>query len=356
MVKNIIKSKLSLILLLALLETSAHAQDTPRRVRFQPDRCEFYVYFPNEPTIKTVDMATTTGQRVEVIRGEATIPNENCFLRAEFTPKLSNSLDYFGDQALRDAAHQFTKHDGWEAPTVDIENSKFGKCVHVRGYKTVSGIYCTFESKTYYGVDSVIILYSGGPSKSYPPPSVGRFFNSLGKSVTNPSPKPATLEDNNYQMYRDSRYLFSAWYPKTWANVPISHPQTRLKVRSENGFDDYSISVGSSEAFKNLTPKEFVEMMNETDPLESLRPYLPDAVLLSKGKSYLSNQEAFFFVYKGTFKAVGVEIPVTIMQWQTIKYGNVYTLTCRAETERFETMLPAFHKILFGFVFQVKIP
>jgi hypothetical protein len=78
-------------------------------------------------------MATTTGQRVEVIRAEVAIPNDNCFLRAELTPKLSNSLDYFGDQALIDAAHQFTKHDGWEAPTVSIENGKLGKCVMYEG-------------------------------------------------------------------------------------------------------------------------------------------------------------------------------------------------------------------------------
>jgi hypothetical protein len=220
----------------------------------------------------------------------------------------------------------------------------------------VSGVYCTYESKTYYGENSIIILYAGGPSKNYPSQSVGRFFNSLGKSATKPSPETTRLEDNDFLVYRDSRYLFSAHYPKTWTTVPISHPQTRFKVRSENGFDDYSINIGSSDSLKNMTPKEFVEMMNETDPLESVRPYLPDVVLLKKGNSYLSNQEAFFFVYKGVFKSAGVELSVTIMQWQTIKYGNVYTLTCRAETERFETMLPVFQKILFGFVFQVKTP
>jgi hypothetical protein len=328
-------------------------QNKLRRVKFQPDVCEFYVYFPKEPILKNLGMETTTGQRVEVIRAEATLPAENCFLRAEFTPKLSNSLDNVGDQALIDAAHQFAKHDGWETPTVSIENSKLGKNVNVRGYKNVSGIYCTFESKTYYGENSVIILYAGGPSKSYPAPAIGRFFGSLGKSVAKPSPETTILEDNDFSVYRDGRYLFSAWYPKTWTTVPISHPQTRFKVRSENGFDDYSINVTSPASTKNMTPKEFVEMMNGSDPIELLRPYFPDAVLLNKGKSYLSNQDAFFYIYKGTFKAVGAETPVTIMQWQTIKYGYLYTLTCRAETERFESMLPVFQKILYGFVFQV---
>lgn len=164
------------------------------------------------------------------------------------------------------------------------------------------------------------------------------------------------LEDNDFLVYQDSTYLFSAWYPKTWTHVPITHPQTRFKVRSENGFDDYSIVVVGSEIFKNMTPKEFVEiMMNQTDPLELLRPYLPDAVLLKKGKSYLSNQEAFFFTYKSVFKTAGVEIPVTVMQWATIKYGNVYTLTFRAKPERFEIMLPVFQRILFGFGFQIKV-
>lgn len=350
--KNTIR--LSLIILLTLYAAPAGAAQDSSRTLFQPDGCEFYVFFPKEPVIKRMDMATTTGQRVEVIRAEAVIADDNCFLRAEFTPKLANSLDYLGDQALIEAAHQFAKHDGWDVPTVSIEKGKLGKWVNLRGYKTVSGVYCTYESKTYYGENSVIILYAGGPSKNYPSRSVRRFFDSLGKSVTKPSPETTRLEDGDFLVHRDNRYLFSAHYPKTWRTVPISNPQTCFKVRSENGFDDYSISVVSSDSFKSMTPREFVEMMNKTDPLESLRAYLPDAVLLRKGKSYLSNQDAFFFVYKGVFKSAGLEVPVTVMQWQTIKHGNLYTLTCRAETERFETMFPVFQTILYGFVFQVK--
>jgi hypothetical protein len=323
---------LGLTLLLISQYSLINAQKTPARIKFQPKECKYYVSFPGGPVITPMDMATTTGQRVRTVRAELTIPGQNCFVRAEFTPKLPNSLDYFDDQALMDAPHNFANNDGWETPTVSIENSRLGKCVTLRGYKTISGIHVTYENRTYYGSESVLGLYGGGPSKSYPQPAVTRFFSSLGRSASPRKSETGRLEDNDYLVYQDKGYLFSASYPKSWTNVPISHPQTRFKVRSENGFDDYSVNVVPSGS--TMMPREFVEAMDKMDPLQSIRPYFPDAVLVSKGKSHLSNQDAFFFVYKGIFKNAGIEIRITVMQWQTIKHGNVYTLTCRAATAR----------------------
>lgn len=162
-------------------------------------------------------------------------------------------------------------------------------------------------------------------------------------------------EENIFITHQDSQHLFSVVYPKTWKPVPISQPQTKFKVRRGNEFlDDFSVGVVSIASSENMTPKEFARSTITHDQIKSIRSYFPDAVLLDKGTDYLCNQEAVFFTYKATFRSAGVEVPITVMQWQTFRYGNVYTLTFRAETERFDTMRPTFQKILLGFMFLVK--
>lgn len=347
--------RMSVLALLMSCCIFSHAQSPALRIKFQPEGCEFYVYFPKQPTIKTLNMAATPEYRVDVIRAELSIPSENCFLRAEFTPVPLGSFDNINDKTLIDSAHQFARQDGWEAPAVNIENNSNGKAVNIRGYKTISGINCTFESKTYYGSESIFVVYAGGPSRFYPSSAVGRFFNSFGRSTSNRLLADKKAKGSSFLMYQDDKYLYSVWYPKTWESAPISYSQTRFKIRSENGFDDFSINVISVDAVKNMTPKDFVDALSSRDPLQLARSYLPDAVVISKGTVYLSNQEAFFVIFKGSLNTDGGrKISVKFMQWQTVKYGSVYTLTCRAETDRFQDMLPIFQKILNSFVFNVR--
>jgi hypothetical protein len=82
---------------------------------------------------------------------------------------------------LIDGAFNFAKNDGLQTPTVNVENGRYGKIVNVRGYKTIRGIPITYENRVFYGENSLLSLYAGGPSKSYPAPQVNPFFKSVGK-------------------------------------------------------------------------------------------------------------------------------------------------------------------------------
>ncbi len=58
----------------------------------------------------------------------------------------------------------------------------------------------------------------------------------------------------DFEVYRDSAYGFTFWYPKTWLSVPSTHSSTRIKVVSDNGLgeEDCSCGVNYTEAITNL--------------------------------------------------------------------------------------------------------
>jgi hypothetical protein len=179
--KKIFTSAIVILLLLAIYYAYSHAKNQEQPFKFQPDGCELYVYFPKRPVITEITAETTTGQRIIITRAELIFLDAGYFIRAEFTPKLPNSLNFSSDKSLTDGAIDYTKNDGWTAPTVLVENTKIGKMVSIRGYKTLQGIPITFENKIFYGEKSVMSLYSGGPSKTYPGSFVVPFFRSIDR-------------------------------------------------------------------------------------------------------------------------------------------------------------------------------
>lgn len=119
-------------------------------VKFQPEKSEYFVFFPMKPVIQEMDSALPDGRRIKVIRAELFITNEDCFLRADYTPIPSRTKP-LDDQYLLDLAHQYAKQEGLGTPSVSIENTKLGKAVRIRGYKTLNGIPCTYECLNYSG-------------------------------------------------------------------------------------------------------------------------------------------------------------------------------------------------------------
>jgi len=65
---------------------------------------------------------------------------------------------------------------------------------------------------------------------------------------------------------------------------------------------------------------------------------LPGAKLLSSGKTYLSNREAFFVKYTGTLKTLDDKTDITVYQIITVFEGKSITLTCRGLESVFETL------------------
>ncbi|HKG23982.1 MAG TPA: hypothetical protein VKC34_18910 [Blastocatellia bacterium] len=152
-----------------------------KQVKFNPSGSEFSVLFPGQPIVKTMKMKEENGSRNKVVRAELQLEKDPYFIRAEFTPRLSHSLEILGDEALKEAAHRYAALEGLQNTRVSVEAGKLGKQVTTRGFKNVGGTPCTFEIVTYYGRVSILVLYAGGPSIGYPPQQVERFFGSVNK-------------------------------------------------------------------------------------------------------------------------------------------------------------------------------
>ena len=166
------------------------------------------------------------------------------------------------------------------------------------------------------------------------------------------------LTNDDFVHHEDQEFRFSAWYPKTWKKVPSSHSQTRLKAVSDagNGTDDFSVVVTYSEGLKRISPNDIDKMLPAPDEyIRNLQVYSPDAKLVESGRTNLSSQPARFYITEVTARSFGVEVPFKQMQVQTFRNGYVFTVTCRTEPERFDTMLPVFRLIMAGFVIKPEI-
>lgn len=156
------------------------------------------------------------------------------------------------------------------------------------------------------------------------------------------------------KVYRDKKYMFMLQYPSTWAVEPATHENTKFRLVSNNGSgqDDFIVNVQYIEAIKNVSTKEAVASINPQDLVNGLRNTMPDIKLINGGKSYLSQLEAVFYVAEFTYRTFGVEVPMKMLQIQTIKKGYVYVLGFRCPSERFNDMFPIFQNIAAGFIIQ----
>ena len=160
------------------------------------------------------------------------------------------------------------------------------------------------------------------------------------------------ISKNDFTVYRDDTNKFIFQYPKTWSSVSTIHEGTKIKVVNENGFGDCDcgVNVHFDESINNISPKEFAASMSPQALEKAMRSSIPDATIIDSGKTYLSNQEAFYTISKYTFHSFGIEIPMKMIQIQTVKDRYVYTVACRTSIDRFNEMLPAFQMIFAGFL------
>lgn len=83
------------------------------------------------------------------------------------------------DEDIVNGAHKYAQYNGLEYPEVSILKSAPGRCVRIRAFKEISGIKMTYENRLCYGHTSMVILYVGAPSKTFPPAPAIPFFKSL---------------------------------------------------------------------------------------------------------------------------------------------------------------------------------
>lgn len=166
------------------------------------------------------------------------------------------------------------------------------------------------------------------------------------------------ISQADFVQYRDERYRFSIHYPRSWSKVEATHAQTRFKAVSDGGLggDDLSVVVTTVPGAENETPEDFLKSIDAKAYLSYLRENVPGAKLMEHGPTSLSNQAAYYFVTDLTHRVLGVEVPMRQLQFQTVRKGNVYTITFRTDPEHFPGKATLFKLITAGFVFWPEVP
>jgi S1-C subfamily serine protease len=157
---------------------------------------------------------------------------------------------------------------------------------------------------------------------------------------------------NDFAVYQDDMNKFIFQYPKTWLPVSTTHKGTKIKVVNKNGFGDCDcgVNVQYDESVKKTPLAEFIASISKEDMEVVLRSTISDATVIESGKTYLSNQEAFYTISRFTFRSFGIEVPMKMLLIQTLKNGYIYTVACRTSQERFDEMFPSFQAIIAGFL------
>lgn len=170
-------------------------------------------------------------------------------------------------------------------------------------------------------------------------------------------PTSAIAQDpsiKNVVYFRSEEHKFIFGYPKSWAPVPSTHERTIIKVLKNNGAgpEDCSVNVQSLPRNPDATPEAFVKSAKESAAgyIGAMRKAYPDAQLIAKQQTNLSNQAAWMTIAKFTVKSIGVEMPMKVILVQTQKNDRVYSVGCRAPIQSFESTFPTFQSMMLGFL------
>lgn len=131
------------------------------------------------------------------------------------------------------------------------------------------------------------------------------------------------------------------------------HPQTVIRVESPDG-DDFNITVVENPSLQSMSPSEYTKQMyNNVEHLVSnLRSQnFPDAVLVRKGTTKLSQQPAVFYEIDFTLSAAGREIAMRSYAISTKFRDKQYTLTFRTARQFFAEYRPIIEIIALSFQF-----
>lgn len=162
-----------------------------------------------------------------------------------------------------------------------------------------------------------------------------------------------TINSKNVAVYRDEATGFVLTYPDDWSQVPSTHQKTRIKIVSNrgNGLEDCSVNVQIVEGANSLTPQESAsQFLDGPTYQQMLRKSLPDLVVEKSGRTFISNQDAAYYQSRFTFRSVGIEVPMKMMQIQIASKGKIFTVSCRAGAAEFEKKLPKFQLVFAGFL------
>lgn len=166
----------------ALFETKNEAvipaANKSKELQYSPDGCEYSVTFPGIPKL-TNGFQPGIGNylQAEYASGGR---KTGFFVRAECIPVESSvAAELNQKERLKKQIIAYAVSNGLSNPEYSYGEDRLGKHVRVKGFKTIDDVLITFEGYTYVGNISLISLYAGGSSATYPQPGVYEFFRSL---------------------------------------------------------------------------------------------------------------------------------------------------------------------------------
>lgn len=146
--------------------------------RYSPKDCEYIVAFPGPPKYKKLYLQNM-GSFVQAQYGAGDKSN-GYFLRAECIHTGKSAAILMGKkQHLLKQISAYTTSNGLSYPTYFYKVTPLGSHASVRGYKTIHDVPVTFTGHIYVGESSLIILYVGGTSKTFPQPNISTFLLSI---------------------------------------------------------------------------------------------------------------------------------------------------------------------------------
>lgn len=155
------------------------------------------------------------------------------------------------------------------------------------------------------------------------------------------------------KVYIDKVYPFSVAYPKDWVSVAPTQPQTRFKAFSDSGlgFADFNIGVATVKGAENITPQQFVDFIKNNPSLieQLVKSEIPNAEIVEKGETYLSNRKAYYVKSTEKIKLVDDEVDLKIWTILMVFKGRRYSFTCRSSPLLFDEYVPTFKRLINTF-------
>lgn len=144
---------------------------------------EYSVTFESKPKIS--ESAVPFGE--SILKGttaELTSGKYQSFCRAECVNVDLSQIGMIDKDYFFNFMNQYSEHTGLSYPSFDYKESSLGQVGSVRGYKTLTDDdgrqrKITYKAIIYYVNRSIMILYVGCPSESYPTRFISKFLNSI---------------------------------------------------------------------------------------------------------------------------------------------------------------------------------
>lgn len=151
---------------------------------FAPATSDFAVTFSARPTVEEFEGITTDGVHLKGTRAE--LRTNDSFQRVEVVSMPRGFSEGQTKESVISKLRDYAIHNGITAPEFKYEPTTLGRRASMRGTKILDDAgklrAVTYENVVYYGDSSILSMYVGAPSESYPTTRIVDFLKSVTKN------------------------------------------------------------------------------------------------------------------------------------------------------------------------------